>query len=102
MQAGLSHFVTKDVLEKYSRFLAKLHATLGVMSGRTLLPTPPEELPGDSSSTEKLHLYEDSVIMWTKQIRLVLEKNPAQSLNDGKISLHFQPDKEEHRGPCDL
>ncbi|PFH34573.1 dynein heavy chain family protein [Besnoitia besnoiti] len=83
-QVGLSQFVTKDILEKYSRFLAKLHATLGVMSGRTLLPTPPEGLSGESSNSEKLHLYEDSVIMWTKQIRLVLEKNPAQSLNDGQ------------------
>ncbi|CBZ52391.1 hypothetical protein NCLIV_021800 [Neospora caninum Liverpool] len=83
-QAGLSHFVTKDILEKYNRFLAKLHATLGVISGRTLLPTPPDDLPSDSSTSEKLHRYEDSVIMWTKQIRLVLEKNPAQSLNDGQ------------------
>lgn len=39
---------------------------------------------GEMSNTERLHLYEESVLLWSRQIRAVLERNPAQPLAEGK------------------
>ncbi|KAL8454375.1 hypothetical protein Emag_001402 [Eimeria magna] len=39
---------------------------------------------GDISNTERLHLYEECVLLWARQIRAVLERNPAQPLAEGR------------------
>ncbi|KAL8434815.1 hypothetical protein ACSSS7_002952 [Eimeria intestinalis] len=83
-EATPAAYTSKEVLQKYNRFLARLQATTGAASGKAFLPSPQQMAVGDLSNTERLHLYEECVLLWARQIRAVLERNPAQPLAEGR------------------
>ncbi|XP_026191394.1 dynein beta chain, ciliary [Cyclospora cayetanensis] len=84
-------FNSKEILQKYSSFLARLQVTAGAISGQVVLPAPPEAVTGDITDTERVHLYEECLLLWMKQIRGVLEGNPGQPLVEGR---NPEPDEE--------
>jgi dynein heavy chain len=95
-QRGWSDLISKDLMDKYHVFLAKLHVTNGLMKGATSLPLPPRDaLPsgsaaqaGNIASTtaakDRVHVLEGAVITWTKQIRHVLKQDPEMLLKEGR------------------
>jgi dynein heavy chain len=89
-QRGWSDLISKDLIDKYHVFLANLHVTVGLMSGKTLLPLPPKEATIDrqgsqaaASNKDRVHILESAVITWTKQISHVLKQDPESLIKDG-------------------
>ncbi len=81
-----SNVISKDPMDKYHMFVANLHVTVGLMSGRTLLPLPPKEATNDRTSSnnkDRVHVLESAVITWTKQISHVLQQDPEALIKDG-------------------
>ena len=83
-------------MRRYTRFLAKLEAASAAVHGLAVLPVPADGAAaaagGDScssadssSNADKLHLYEECLLLWTKQIRAVLERNPAYPIAEGGL-----------------
>jgi dynein heavy chain len=89
-QRGWSDLISKDLIDKYHVFLANLHVTVGLMSGKTLLPLPPKEATIDrgqgqaaANNKDRVHILESAVITWTKQISHVLKQDPESLIKDG-------------------
>ena len=59
-QQGCSELMAKDLIEKFSNYLAQVYVTIGLIEGKTLLPLPPErlELSPATSDKEKTHIFE--------------------------------------------
>jgi dynein heavy chain, axonemal len=62
-----------------------MYLTLGQVDGKTKLPLPPRKIMHSDkiSDKDKAHIFENSIITWTKQIRKVLETEPEQALKNG-------------------
>ena len=85
-QIGWSDLVSKDLIEKFHRFLADTFVTIGCQKGRTMLPLPPLESPAQerTSSKEKAAILEVAITHWTKQIKAELKKDPETALKSSK------------------
>lgn len=74
-QVGWTDLVTKDLMEKFNNYVAQVYVILGLNKGRTLLPLPNAKLTSSetTSDKDKAHVFEGSIITWTKQIKNVLK-----------------------------
>lgn len=59
-QEGCPELMAKDLVEKFSNYLAQVYVTIGLLKGKTLLPLPPYRLEISQSTTdkEKAHIFE--------------------------------------------
>lgn len=64
-QEGCSELMAKDLIEKFSNYLAQVYVTIGLVEGKTLLPLPPYrlEISQTTSDKEKAHIFEGNVVM---------------------------------------
>ena len=85
---GWSVAITKDVYDKTAKFISNSFVTVGLMTGKTLLPLPPEEifLSIDKASHNKDSIYalEGVIVTWTEQIRNILSLNSETPLLAGE------------------
>jgi dynein heavy chain len=85
-QQGWTELISKDLMEKLNNFVAQIYLTIGQIKGRTMLPLPPTKIMKSTtiSDKDKAHIFESSIITWSKQIRKVLETEPEQALKQGQ------------------
>lgn len=73
-QQGWTDLVTKDLMERFNSYVAQVYVMIGLNKGRTMLPLPNRKLiNSDGSEKDKAHIFESSIITWTKQIKNVLK-----------------------------
>jgi dynein heavy chain len=102
-QEGWPEVISKEITENFHRFLANTYITIGRTIGKTLLPLPPEERgpgipdPGQvpAGSLEKttghpkdkdgVHILENAVVTWTRQIKNVLRQEPEDLLKNDAV-----------------
>lgn len=87
-QQGWTDLVTKDLMEKFNSYIAQVYVVMGLIKGRTMLPMPSHQLIANdgrdnTSNKDKAHIFEGSIITWTKQIKNVLKLEPEQVLKSG-------------------
>jgi dynein heavy chain len=83
-QQGWTDLVTKDLMERFNAYVAQVYVMIGLNKGRTMLPLPNRKLiNSDGSEKDKAHIFEGSIITWTKQIKNVLKLEPEQALKAG-------------------
>jgi len=91
--------VSKDLMEKFNNYIAQVYVIMGLTKGRTMLPLPNHKLMSGGSGSgasgeagsgsdktpdkDKAHVFEGSIITWTKQIKNVLKMEPEQALKLG-------------------
>lgn len=58
---------------------------MGLIKGRTMLPLPSHKLTSSDTTPDKdkAHVFEGSIINWTKHIKNVLKLEPEQVLKNG-------------------
>ena len=86
-QEGWPEVIAKEVTDNFNRFVANTYITLGQNSGNTILPLPPKDVssshpPDDQPdfARDKVHLLENAVVTWTRQIKDILKLEPEQML----------------------
>eukprot|EP00878_Enallax_costatus_P021932 GHUV01023245.1.p1 GENE.GHUV01023245.1~~GHUV01023245.1.p1 ORF type:complete len:292 (+),score=95.38 GHUV01023245.1:1447-2322(+) len=82
-QEGWPDVVAKEVSENLHRFVANVGATVGELKGQTLLPVPVADTSQQDQAARdkaKIHILENSVTTWTKQIKAVLKADPDAAL----------------------
>lgn len=84
-QQGWTDLVTKDLMEKFNNYVAQVFVMMGLMKGKTMLPLPSSKLTSSDTTPDKdkAHIFESSIITWTKQIKNVLKLEPEQALKSG-------------------
>jgi len=83
-QKGWTDLITKDLMEKYNNFIAQTFVMIGLINGKTMLPMPsPKLVNSDILDKDKAHIFESSIITWTKQIKNILKLEPEQALKQG-------------------
>lgn len=83
-QKGWTDLITKDLMEKYNNFIAQTFVMIGLINGQTMLPMPsPKLVNSDILDKDKAHIFESSIITWTKQIKNILKLEPEQALKQG-------------------
>ena len=83
-QQGWTDLVTKDLMERFNSYVAQVYVMIGLNKVRTMLPLPNRKLiNSDGSEKDKAHIFEGSIITWTKQIKNVLKLEPEQALKLG-------------------
>lgn len=84
-QIGWTDLVTKDLMEKFNAYVAQVYVMMGLIKGRTMLPLPSAKLTSSDQTPDKdkAHVFEGSIITWTKQIKNVLKLEPEQALKQG-------------------
>lgn len=84
-QQGWTDLVTKDLMEKFNNYVAQVYVIMGLMKGKTMLPLPSNKLTSSDTTPDKdkAHIFESSIITWTKQIKNVLKMEPEQALKQG-------------------
>lgn len=83
-QDGWTELISKDLMEKLNNYVAQMYLTIGQVYGKTQLPLPPKKIMDSNiPSKDKAHIYENSIITWSKQIRKVLEQEPEHALKKG-------------------
>ena len=106
-QDGWPEVISKEVTENMHKFLASLYITMGSTKGRTLLPMPPangaheHEIETLAHDKEQVHVLENAVVTWTKQIKNVLKMDSEALLKSGKhpgprVELDFWKGKSEN------
>ena len=94
-QEGWGEVTSKAVADGLHKFLANVSITLSQTKGETCLPLPPMGgfmTPSPpSANKDRIHLLENAIILWTKQIKSVLKLDPETPLKHG---LHPLPDAE--------
>jgi len=102
-QQGWTELISKDLMEKLNNFVAQIYLTIGQIKGRTMLPLPPTKIMSSTtiSDKDKAHIFESSIITWSKQIRKVLETEPEQALKQGQdpdpmVEILFWKNKSEN------
>lgn len=72
-------------MEKFNNYVAQVYVLMGLIKGRTMLPQPSHKLTSSDSTPDKdkAHVFEGSIITWTKQIKNVLKLEPEQVLKNG-------------------
>jgi dynein heavy chain len=75
---GWTDLITKDLMEKYNNFIAQTFVMIGLINGQTMLPMPSAKLVASESTPDKdkAHIFESSIITWTKQIKNILKLEP--------------------------
>lgn len=71
-----------------------MNATLGEVKGQTLLPLPAADTAQqDQAATDKakVHILENAVMLWSKQIKEVLQSNPDAALQVRRHSVLWSP-----------
>ncbi len=85
---GWSVAITKDVYEKTARFISNTFVNVGHMTGKTLLPLPPDEvfmnIDKSSHNKDSIHALEGAIVTWTGQIRNILSLNSETPLLTGE------------------
>ena len=108
-QQGWPDVIAKDLTENFHRFLASTFVMLGHMSGKTMLPLPPEEvyssMEKNQHDKDSVHVLETSVVAWTHQIKDVLQLDPEAVLKGGnpgpQAELEFWAKKAENLNSID-
>ncbi len=102
-QQGWTDLVTKDLMEKFNNYVAQVYVMMGLMKGKTMLPLPSGKLTSSDTTPDKdkAHIFESSIITWTKQIKNVLKLEPEQALKQGNdpgptVELEFWEKKAEN------
>ena len=94
-QDGWGEVMSKNVTDGIHTFLANVSITLAHTKGETSLPMPPMQdffTPSPPShNKDRVHLLENAIIIWTKQIKNVLKQDSEQLLKQG---LHPGPYEE--------
>ena len=92
-QDGWGEIASKEIVDRLHSFLSAVSITVGLTRGETCLPLPPLDAAtaGALSTKDRVHLLEDAVITWTKQIKHVLKADPEAALKEG---LNPTPDVE--------
>jgi dynein heavy chain len=72
-------------MEKFNGYVAQVYVMMGLIKGRTMLPLPSHKLTSSDTTPDKdkAHVFEGSIITWTKQIKNVLKQEPEQVLKYG-------------------
>lgn len=72
-------------MEKFNNYVAQVYVLMGQIKGKTMLPLPSSKLTQNESipDKDKAHVFEGSIITWTKQIKNVLKLEPEQLLKQG-------------------
>lgn len=72
-------------MEKFNSYIAQSYVILGLIKKRTMLPLPSHKLQSSDQTPDKdkSHVFEGSIITWTKQIKNVLKQDPEQVLKQG-------------------
>ena len=84
---GWSVAIMKDVCDKTSKFIANSFVTVGLMTGKTLLPLPPDEVFMNIDkvhSKDSIYTLEGAIVTWTEQIRNILSLNSETPLLAGE------------------
>lgn len=89
-QKNWNELLSKDLMEKLNGYVAQTYLTMGKIQGKTFLPLPSEKMihSRDVSDKEKSNIFESLLIIWTKQIKKVLDTEPEQIL---KSKAHPDP-----------
>lgn len=84
-QQGWTDLVAKDLMEKFNAYVAQVYVVIGQVEGKTKLPLPSHKLTSSDQTPakDKAHVFESSIITWTKQIKNVLKLDPEQALKNG-------------------
>ena len=92
-QESWPELISKEVTDNMHRFLANTHIILGRNAGTTILPLPLYDAPNSKADSAKdhVHLLENAVVTWTRQIKNILKLEPEQML---KGKLHPGPGME--------
>jgi dynein heavy chain len=94
-QQGWGEVTSKAVADGLHKFLANVSITLSQTKGETCLPLPPMQgfmtPQPPSANKDRIHLLENAIILWTRQIKSVLKLDPETPLKQGK---HPLPDSE--------
>jgi len=90
---GLGEVTSREMNNNLQNFLFSVTTTVGYVNGETSLPLPPLDAVSTKALTakERVHLLEECVAVWTKQIKHVLAMDPEASF---KGSSHPTPDVE--------
>jgi len=72
-------------MEKFNNYIAQAYVLMGLIKGRTMLPLPSHKLTTSDNTPDKdkAHVFEGSIINWTKHIKNVLKLEPEQVLKNG-------------------
>jgi dynein heavy chain, axonemal len=72
-------------MEKFNSYVAQVYVLRGQIDGKTMLPLPSHKLTSSDTTPDKdkAHVFESSIITWTKQIKNVLKLEPEQALKMG-------------------
>lgn len=82
-QAGWSDLVTKDLMEHFNEYTAKLYSMMGLTRGKTWLSLPSRKvIESEGPEKEKAHIFEVCLSMWTRQIKAVLKLESEQALKN--------------------
>lgn len=102
-QKNWNELVSKDLMERLDSYVAQAYLTLGKIKGKTFLPLPQEKLikSRDIPDKEKSNIFESLLIVWTKQIKKVLDTEPEQIFKsnpspDPLCELNFWKSKSEN------
>ncbi len=82
----LSHF--EELMDQFNQLHASVQITAKLKQGIVFLATPPQtsmrETPNssmmDKTHKDRVQLYENSIVMWTQQIKSELQRNPEDAL----------------------
>jgi hypothetical protein len=92
---AVSETLSRDLTASFHQFLSQSYITLGLSRGRTLLPLPPKDSinaafvndKAASKDKERIHLLENCVITWTRQIRSVLRLEGSTESGEPALQL---------------
>jgi len=82
-QEGWPEVITKEVTDNLHRFLANTSIAVGQNAGNTILPLPPKVFSHDAKADngkDRVHILENAVVTWTRQIKIILKLEPEQML----------------------
>ena len=65
--------IAKEVTDNMNRFLANTHITAGQVAGNTVLPLPPTALSKMDADRNSMHVLENAVVTWTRQVKSILK-----------------------------
>ena len=78
--------IAKEVTDNMNRFLANTHITAGRVAGNTVLPLPPTALSKMNADRNSMHILENAVVTWTRQVKSILKMEPEQMLREKNIN----------------
>ena len=91
--AGWPATMVSEMADGLTRLSALIYVTLGHSQGRTLLPLPPERSQAEKTTSEasmarnkdRVHAFEQAVVTWTRQIKVVLKGDPEAGTEKGGV-----------------